>query len=89
MSVLLWLVAGGLVGWIAYSLLNMSERRGQAISIIIGAMGGVLGGKLVAPMFVAASSVPGAFSAPTLAIAGLVAAALLVVGNLIHDMWGI
>ena len=85
----MWVVVGGLVGWIAYSLLNMSEGRGQVISLIIGAMGGVLGGQLVAPMLIGGSAVPGAFSVPTLAIAGLVAAALLVVGNLVYNKWGV
>ena len=85
----MWVVVGGLVGWIAYSLLNMSEGRGQVISLIIGAMGGVLGGQLVAPMLIGGSAVPGAFSVPTLAIAGLAAAALLVVGNLVYNKWGV
>jgi uncharacterized membrane protein YeaQ/YmgE (transglycosylase-associated protein family) len=87
MSTFVWVVSGALVGWIAYQFLNMSVGRGQVISLVIGAMGAVLGGKLVAPVFIAASEVPGAFSAPTLLIATLVAAGLLLIGNFIYEKW--
>jgi len=89
MSMFVWVVAGALLGWIAFAYLDMSAGRGQLISLVIGATGGVLGGKLVAPMFVAASAVPGAFSGATLAIAMLVSAALLLIGNFIYNRWDV
>jgi hypothetical protein len=59
------------------------------VSIIIGALGGLAGGKLIAPMFTAAEAVPGDFSFSALLFAGAVAAAFLAVGNLVHDRWGV
>ena len=88
MSMIIWILAGALLGWIAYSFLDMSPGRGQWVSLLIGAMGGVLGGKEVAPIFIAAS-VPETFSAPTLAIAAVVAAAFLFAASFIYNRWGV
>lgn len=85
----MWMVAGALVGWVAFSYLNMSEGRGKAVSMMIGAMGGVLGGKEIAPMFVAAPEIPGAFSAPTLVVATAVAALFLFIGNFVYNRWDV
>lgn len=89
MNIVLWMVAGALVGWIAFTYLNMSEGRGRGVSLFIGAVGGLLGGKEVAPMFVAATEVPGAFSAPTLLVAAIVAALLLFIGNIVYKRWDV
>ena len=89
MSTFLWVLAGGMLGWIAYAYLDLSQGRGQLVSVIIGAMGGVLGGKLVAPMFIAASETPGDFSAATMAIAVMASAGVLLLGHFVYDKWDI
>jgi uncharacterized membrane protein YeaQ/YmgE (transglycosylase-associated protein family) len=89
MNNILWFFAGGLVGWIAFSYAGLSEGRGKVLSIILGAIGGVMGGKLIAPMFVSATAVPGEFSAVALLIAAAAASVFLVIGNMIHVRWGI
>jgi uncharacterized membrane protein YeaQ/YmgE (transglycosylase-associated protein family) len=87
MNVFIWMVCGALLGWIAYSRLNMSPGRGQAASLVIGATGGVVGGKLLAPLFGIAGAVPDAFSAAALSIAALTASGLLLIGNYVYDTW--
>ena len=89
MNIVMWMLAGGILGWVGYTFLGFNEKRGMLVSIIIGALGGVLGGKLIAPMFTAAAAVPGDFSASTLAFAVAVAATFLFVGNLVHNRWGV
>ncbi len=59
------------------------------VSILIGAVGGFFGGKMVAPMFIAAAAVPGDFSSPALFFAAAGAAAFLAVGNLVYSRWGV
>lgn len=44
MSILGWIILGGLAGWIA-SLL-MHERQGCLANVIVGILGGVIGGLL-------------------------------------------
>lgn len=89
MNIAMWLVAGAVLGWIGFTYLKFNEERGPMVSAIIGGIGGVIGGQLIAPMFTAPPAVVGAFSMAALIFAGVVAAAFLAVGNLVHHKWGV
>ena len=43
MGIILWIIFGGLVGWIA-SLIMKTEGQGIVLDIVIGIIGAVLGG---------------------------------------------
>lgn len=88
MNVFLWLVAGAILGWAAFSALGLNLERGRIVSIVIGATGGMLGGKVVAPMFLGAA-VAEEFSFVALVFASVAAVACLALGNLIQDRWGV
>jgi uncharacterized membrane protein YeaQ/YmgE (transglycosylase-associated protein family) len=88
MNIAVWMLAGAIVGWLGYSILGFNEARGKMVSIVIGAIGGVVGGNLVAPMFGAAAA-PGGFSFLALVFAAAIAATFLAVGNLVHNRWGV
>jgi uncharacterized membrane protein YeaQ/YmgE (transglycosylase-associated protein family) len=88
MNIAMWILAGGSLGWAGCAFLGFNEGRGNLVSIIIGAIGGFFGGKMVAPMF-AAASVTGDFSSSALLVAAAVAAAFLGVGHLVHNRWGV
>jgi uncharacterized membrane protein YeaQ/YmgE (transglycosylase-associated protein family) len=85
----MWMLAGAMVGWIGFSYLRFNEERGLVVSAIIGAAGGLLGGKLIEPMFMDPQVVAGAFSTSGLVFAALVAAGVLAAGNLIYNRWGV
>jgi uncharacterized membrane protein YeaQ/YmgE (transglycosylase-associated protein family) len=85
----MWLVAGAALGWIGFTYLRFNEERGPVVSAIIGGIGGVIGGQLIAPMFTAAPAVVGAFSTAALIFAAIVAAAFLAIGNLVSSKWGV
>lgn len=89
MNIAMWVLAGGILGWIGYQFLDVNSGRGLLVSIIIGAVGGYFGGEIIAPMFTAAAAVPADFSSSALFFAAVVAAAFLFAGNLIHDRWGV
>jgi uncharacterized membrane protein YeaQ/YmgE (transglycosylase-associated protein family) len=89
MELVLWLVAGAILGWMAIAYLRFNENRGTIVSIIIGAAGGVAGGKLIAPMFLAGAAVPGEFSMAALIVVLVSSAACLAVGNLVHNRYGV
>ena len=89
MNIVVWMLAGGMLGWVGFKFVGFNEERGMVVSIIIGAVGGFLGGKLIAPMFTAAETLPGAFSMSALFCAAAVAAAFLAVGNLVGKRWGV
>lgn len=88
MNIFMWMLAGGILGWAGFSFLRINEGRGKMVSIVIGAIGGFIGGKLIAPMLTAAV-VPGDFSISTLLVAATVAIVFLAVGNLVHNRWGV
>lgn len=88
MNITVWMLSGGIVGWLGYTVLGFNEARGKMVSIVIGAIGGVVGGNLVAPMFIT-SSAPGAFSLPALIFAAAFAVTFVAVGNLVHNRWGV
>lgn len=91
MNTFIWVLAGAALGWAAFAYLNLSEGRGKLASIVIGAMGGVLGGKMIAPMLTAPvpAAVAADFRMSSLVIAALVASTLLVIANLIYKRWDI
>jgi len=89
MELVLWVAAGAVLGWLAIAKLGFNEDRGTIVSIIIGAAGGVIGGKLLAPMFGAVAAVPGEFSMAALIVVLASSAACLAVGNLVHGRFGV
>jgi uncharacterized membrane protein YeaQ/YmgE (transglycosylase-associated protein family) len=89
MNIAIWVLAGGILGWIGYQFLDLNGGRGLIVSIVIGAVGGFVGGNVIAPMFSAVAAVPANFSSSALLYAAAVAAGFLFAGNLIHDRWGV
>jgi uncharacterized membrane protein YeaQ/YmgE (transglycosylase-associated protein family) len=89
MNIVIWAFAGGVLGWAGYAFLGYNEGRGKVVSIIIGGIGGVLGGEIIAPMFTAGTVVVGAFNSSALIYASVVAAVFLAVGNVVYNKWGV
>jgi len=89
MNIAMWIVAGGALGWAAFTMLRISEERGAIASVIIGALGGVIGGQLVAPMLSSAPIVSGDFNIQALFIAAISASACLAIGNMIEQRFGV
>jgi uncharacterized membrane protein YeaQ/YmgE (transglycosylase-associated protein family) len=88
MNIVIWMLSGAIVGRLGYSVVGLNDAGAKRVSIVIGALGGVVGGYLVAPIFTAAAA-PGDFSFPTLCFAAAMAAAALFALNLVHKRWGV
>ena len=89
MNIAMWILAGGALGWAAFTLLGINEERGTIASIILGALGGIIGGQLVAPMMSSAPIVSGDFNIQALFIAAVSASACLAIGNMIERRFGV
>ena len=89
MNIAIWIIAGGALGWAAFTMLRINEERGTIASIIIGALGGVIGGQVVAPMLSSAPIVSGDFNIQALFIAAISASACLAIGNMIEQRFGV
>jgi len=89
MNIAMWVLAGGVLGWIGFAFLNGNKERGMVISVIIGVLGGFFGGNVLAPMLGAVTDTPNDFSLFSMAIAMTSAAACLTVGNLVSTRYGV
>lgn len=89
MNIIMWMVAGAAIGWAAYAVLHFNEGRGMVVSVVIGLLGGVAGGKLVAPFFGVVASIPEAFSMAALVCALGSAAVILFIGDQVHARFGV
>jgi len=49
MGIILWIIFGALVGWIASMIMGTNEDQGAILNIVVGIIGALLGG-LVANM---------------------------------------
>jgi uncharacterized membrane protein YeaQ/YmgE (transglycosylase-associated protein family) len=82
-NLIVWLVVGGLVGWVA-GLLLQSSGNGVILNVVIGIVGSFLGGWLLGPYFHAGTINQHDFSLPSLAVSLLGAVILLAVVNLVR-----
>jgi uncharacterized membrane protein YeaQ/YmgE (transglycosylase-associated protein family) len=89
MNIVLWILAGSALGWAGFALLGINEHRGKIASMIIGAIGGILGGHMLAPMMSSSPIVSGDFNIHALFIAAFTASACLVIGNMIEHRFGV
>jgi len=88
MNIAIWILAGGILGWVGYAFLGYNADRAKLVPILIGAAGGFFGGKVVAPMFTDVA-VPVNFSMAALVFAAIVAALFLALGNFLYNRWGV
>ena len=89
MNIVIWMLAGGALGWAAFALLGINEKRGTIVSVVIGALGGVIGGQMLAPMVSSSPIVSGDFNIQALFIAAISASAFLAIGNMIEQRFGV
>lgn len=50
MNFLIWLVVGGLIGWVASKIMNTDAQQGVILNVIVGIVGAFLGGLLISPL---------------------------------------
>ena len=47
MGIILWIVFGALVGWVASMLMGTNAQQGLLLNVIVGIVGAVLGGLIM------------------------------------------
>ena len=58
MNFIIWLIIGGLIGWVASMIMKTDGQQGIILNVVVGIVGAFLGGWLLAPMFGTAPSTP-------------------------------
>ncbi|MDB6092158.1 MAG: hypothetical protein JWN85_4942 [Gammaproteobacteria bacterium] len=82
MNFILWLIVGGLIGWIASKIMNTDAQQGIGLNIVVGIIGALLAGWLITPLIGGATINQGDFSLSGLIISLLGAVVLLAIVNL-------
>jgi uncharacterized membrane protein YeaQ/YmgE (transglycosylase-associated protein family) len=62
MNIIIWLVVGGVIGWLASMVMKTDGQQGIILNVVVGILGAMLGGWLLSPLFGAATINQGDFS---------------------------
>ena len=84
MNLIIWLVVGGLVGWVASLIMRTDASQGMILNVVVGIIGAMLGGWLLAPMFGTGTINQNDFSLAGLGVSLLGAIILLAIVNLVR-----
>ena len=82
MSFILWLIIGGLLGWVASMIMGTNDQQGKLLNIVVGIVGAFLGGLLLAPLLGTGTINQGDFSFSSLITSLLGAVVLLFIVGL-------
>ena len=50
MGILVWLIVGGVVGWLASIIMRTDAQQGILLNVIVGIVGALLAGFVVSPL---------------------------------------
>ncbi|MGK6311037.1 GlsB/YeaQ/YmgE family stress response membrane protein [Variovorax sp. DT-64] len=84
MNIIIWLIVGGLIGWVASMIMRTNDQQGVLLNIVVGVVGSMLGGWLVAPLLGAATVNQNDFSVRGLLASLIGAVILLAIVNLVR-----
>jgi uncharacterized membrane protein YeaQ/YmgE (transglycosylase-associated protein family) len=82
MNILLWLVIGGVIGWLASLIMRTNAQQGILLNIVVGVVGALLGGWLISPLVGTRTINQGDLSFASLGVSLLGAIILLAIVNL-------
>ena len=81
MGLILWLIVGGIVGWLASMIMKTDGQQGILLNIVVGIIGAFVGGWLISPL-VGAGTINSGFSIASVLVSLVGAVILLAVVNL-------
>ena len=82
MNFIIWLVIGGLIGWVASMVMRTDGQQGIFLNVVVGIVGAAIGGWFLSPLFGVSTINQSNFSLPGLLVSLLGAVILLAVVNL-------
>ena len=84
MNFIIWLVVGGVIGWLASMVMNTNDQQGVILNVVVGIVGAMLGGWFISPLIGVGTINQNNFSLPALMVSFVVAAILLAIVNLLR-----
>ena len=81
MNFIIWLVIGGVIGWLASLIMKTDGQQGIILNIVVGIVGAFLGGWLISPLVGVGTINQNNFSLPALGVSLVGALILLAIVN--------
>ncbi len=50
MHLIIWLIIGGIIGWLASIAMKRNAQQGMILNVVVGIVGSWIGGKFIAPL---------------------------------------
>jgi uncharacterized membrane protein YeaQ/YmgE (transglycosylase-associated protein family) len=82
MNLIIWLVVGGVIGWLASLIMRTDAQQGVLLNIVVGIVGAMLGGWLISPLLGVGTINQNIFSLGALVVSLVGAVILLAIVNL-------
>jgi uncharacterized membrane protein YeaQ/YmgE (transglycosylase-associated protein family) len=84
MNFIIWLIVGGIVGWVASIVMRTNKQQGMILNIVVGIVGAFLAGLVLTPLLGIATINQNNFSVPGLLVSLVGAIILLAVVSLLR-----
>jgi len=84
MGLLIVLIVGGILGWLASIVMRTDGQQGIILNVVVGIVGAILGGFLLTPLIGGAPITSGALDVRSLLVSFLGAVILLAIVNLVR-----
>jgi uncharacterized membrane protein YeaQ/YmgE (transglycosylase-associated protein family) len=82
MNFIIWIVVGGLIGWVASMIMRTDAQQGMFLNVVVGIVGALLAGWIVSPLVGVGTINQNAFSVGALLVSLVGAVILLAIVNL-------
>jgi uncharacterized membrane protein YeaQ/YmgE (transglycosylase-associated protein family) len=82
MNIVIWLIVGGVIGWLASLMMRTDAQQGVLLNVVVGIVGAFIGGLLVGPLLGSGSINTSGINLPSLLVSLIGAVILLAIVNL-------
>ena len=82
MNFIIWLIVGGVIGWLASIVMKTDGQQGMFLNVIVGIVGALVAGFVIAPMLGTGTINSNDFSIPGLVVSFIGAVVLLAIVNM-------
>jgi uncharacterized membrane protein YeaQ/YmgE (transglycosylase-associated protein family) len=84
LNFLVWLIVGGIIGWVASLIMRTNAQQGLLLNIVVGIVGAFVAGWLLTPFFGVGTINQSNFSVPAMLVSLGGAVILLAIVNLMR-----
>jgi len=84
MNFIIWLIVGGVIGWLASILMKTNDQQGMFLNVVVGVIGAMLAGWFISPLVGVGTINQNNFSVAAMLVSFVGAAVLLAIVNVVR-----